>query len=389
MLAKKKILLKFFAAVLSLCMALTFTACNKEEETSTSSTSEEDQTPPRKVGYIFHGDADDEYSFAGQMSAQRVMASNRSSMDTCYIDGVSILDFEKAVKKLVDYGCTDIVTCNDVYSNILNSVASKYMNINFIGYGKTSSGSPNVAPYTEQSYEGAYVAGMVAAYNSITRKIGFVGDSNLIYLNANINAAALGTQLVFSNAELMTVIASKDNEIRQGIDDLIAKGCDVIVCYTATDYAEEYCQQRGIEFISNLNLGDRADELNKMIMYWYCKRDGYFLSQFKDLRAEKWAPLEYVGTMANGIVTVSTELNEANAQTQDIIDALCQKIVGGINIFSGQLIDNEDVPRYLQNEEMTESQVYTMDWYVKGVTIVGNYRKPQNQSAENPLEIKT
>jgi len=101
-------------------------------------------------------------------------------METCYIDNVSITDFEKAVKALVsDGGCTEIVSGNAIFANMLDSVSNKYMNINFINFGSLSSPA-NVSSYTEAPYQGAFVAGMVAAFNSDVQKIGIVADTDML-----------------------------------------------------------------------------------------------------------------------------------------------------------------------------------------------------------------
>ncbi len=379
---------KILAAAAAALMLVSFTGCNREGDSSSDSSNiEENVLPARKVGYIFQGDAGS-FGFTSQFCEQRLKAANRCSMETCYVDHVTVLDFENAVKKLSEAGCTDIVSCNAAFSNVLLSTASKYMNLNFIGYG-TTGGTANVSPYTEHTFQGAYVAGMAAAFNSNARKIGFVGDKNLIYVTPAVNAAALGMQIVYAEAELYCAEATGENEVRQAVDELYSRGCDVIICYTATDVAEKYCQQRGVKFISNLDMSGREDEFSNMLMYFYCKRDSYFLAQFKLMQSDKWLADSYVGTFGNGIVNVSPALN-AKEGTQKIMDALVPKVASGAApIFSGQLIDNNGVVRTMQTDIMSDDEVYNMDWYVQGVEYVGSFRKPQTTTGDNPLEIKS
>lgn len=381
---------KILAAAAAALMLVSFTGCNREGDSSSDSSNiEEDLLPARKVGYIFQGDASS-FGFTSQFCEQRVKAANRCSMETCYIDHVTVSDFEKAVKTLSEAGCTDIVSCNSAFSNVLISTASKYMNLNFIGYG-TTGGTANVSPYTEHIFQGAYVAGMAAAFNSNARKIGVIADKNLIYVTPTINAAALGMQIVFAEADLYCATASRDNEIRQAVDELCSNGCDVIICYTATDAAEKYCQQRGVKFISNLDMSGREDEFSKMLMYFYCKRDSYFLAQFKLMQSDKWLSDSYIGTIGNGIVTISPALSDAAKDgTQKIMDALVPKVASGAApIFSGQLIDNNGVVKTLQTDIMSDDEVYNMDWYVQGVVDLGSFGKPQTSFGDNSFEIKT
>lgn len=396
--------IKLLAALLSLCMLCCFTGCRPDEEPSSdisSDTSDENSDPKNyhKVGYIFSGDADDEFGFTWQMNQQRIKVSNRCGMDTCYIDNVNMLDFENAVRKLAAEGCTDIVSASPVFANILKPVSSRYMNLNFIGYGVTSA-TPNTAVYTENIYQGAYVAGMVAAYNSNTRNIGIVVDTDLIQTYAVTNAVALGAQLVFKTATVYTVGAHTDSEIEEAVSALLGKNCDVIVCYTGSAHSADYCQQRGVKFIGNSDFTGSEDKYSKMLMYYYCKRDSYFLAQFKRMQMDDWSAESNTGTMGNGTVVVSKALDACednlNGRTKEASQRLMNTLLPYVSseaayIFSGEhgeLIDNNEIVKVMQNMVMSYSDIYTMNWYVKGVQPAGNLRDVKNEFPDNALEVK-
>lgn len=388
--------IKRLAVILALCMICCFTGCTGDDSSDSSSDSSQTDTEPenlRKVGYIFSGNASDEFSFAGQINQQRILASNRCSMDSCYIENVSIEDFEAAVKKLAEDGCTDIVAAGANFANVVRAISGKYMNLNFIGYGNTSS-TANTSAYTEHAFQGAYVAGMVATYNCNEniekRRIGVVVDSDLLYNRAVINAVTLGTKLVVTNAEVYGAAGHTDAEIDQAVDWLIENQCEVIVCYTGSSRSADRCQNRGVKFIGNLDFSGKEDDYSKMLMYYYCKRDSYYLSQFKKMQLDQWGPETYIGTMGNGTVMVSKALSAcANvAGSQKIMDTLVPYVTNGsAYIFSGELLDNTGVVRVFQTDEMTYSEIYSMDWYVQGVEAVKNFRQPSGD-VENPLEIK-
>lgn len=378
------------AAFMAVCVTLCLAGCDGDEGSSSSdgsSGSEDEQRIQHKVGYIFNGEVDN-LGFSSDMNAQRLHAANRTSVETCYIDNVSITDFERAVKTLVDAGCTDIVSGSSIFANKLSTISNRYMDINFIGYGMTRGGS-NVSTYTELPYQGAYAGGITAAYNSFSRKIGFVGDQDMLYLIPVVNAAALGTQAVFNTAKLYTITAYRDNEIKKAIDALIARGCDVIICYTASSYAEEYCEEKGVKFVGSHDFTEKENDYTNMLMYFYTRRDSYYLAQFKQMQMDTWQPEAYTGNMGNGIVCISEALS-ANKDTdcQSVLDALVPMLSNGGEVFSGQLVDNNGVPRYLQTDVMSESEIFAMDWYLQGVEIVGNYREPQLTIPPNPMEIQ-
>ncbi len=383
--------LKFFAAFLSLTMIF-MTGCDgasngSEEGTEVATVETSEPEPIVKVGYIFNNEVDNG-GFTGEINAQRLTALSHSELESMYIDDVSISDFEKAVEKLSDAGCTYIVSCSPVYANALTSTSQKYMNINFIGYGMTVS-TVNIYAYTEHIYQGAYIAGLAAAYNTVSEKVGIVVDPAMLYSTPVINAAALGIQFAFKNTELYTAFASKDSEIHTAIDALTDEGCDIVICYTNSSESAEYCEKNGIKFIGCLDYNESKDEYDNMLMYFCGKRDSFFLSQFKQIELDQWAAMDYVGDMSNGFVSVSEALSAAKDGTEDIIKAIVPKVSNGsAYIFSGELRDNSGTVRYLQTDMMDLTKIYNMDWYVDGVTILGNYRQPLTELPPNSLEIQ-
>lgn len=397
-------LIKFFAALLSLCMLFCFTGCNGDKEPSSdisSETSDENSVPEnlRKVGYIFSGSADVEFGFTWLMNQQRIKVSNRCGIETCYIENVAITQFENAVKKLAAEGCTDIVAASSNFSSIVKKISTRYMNLNFIGYGATSS-NPNMAAYTENIYQGAYIAGMVAAYNSQTRNIGFVGDTDLLQTVAVTNAVTLGAQLAFRTSKIYAASAHDDSEIEKAITYLINSNCDVIVCYTGSPHAEEYCQRRGVKFIGNSDFTGKEDQYSKMLMYYYCKRDSYFLSQFKRLQMDDWSAESTTGTMGNGTVVVSKALDACNdnagGRTKEVSQNLMNTLLPYVSseaayIFSAEdeeLVDNNDIVKVMYGTIMSYSEIYSMNWYVKGVQEVQNFRGTKVPSSDAALEVR-
>ena len=382
--------LKGIAGALVLCVTLCLTGCSGEtsDESSSDSSGIEEETVPVKVGYIFHDKADNG-GVTGQFNLQRQKAARRCDVETVYIEDVSVKDFESAVKALVSDGCTEIVSCSSTFTNALSSISGRYMNVKFINYGAASIGTANVFSFTETAYQGAYVAGLAAAYNSKSQKVGLVADPELLYTYATTNAAALGVRMVFANGTLCVAGATENTEIKQAVDALLDEGCDVIICYTESPYTADYCEQKGVKFIGNLDYSGSEDNYKNMLMYYYAKRDSLLVSQFKQLKMDTWQPDVYKGAMSNGIINVSEAQPCADKRTQDIIDEIVPLLTSEkAMIFSGEIKDTLGNVRYMQTDTMTDAQIYAMDWYVLGVQAVGNFRKP-HESPTNSFEIKS
>lgn len=385
-------LLKFIAVILCVCLAVGFSGCDNNEGSSSEESSDigEEESKVIKVGYIFHGDADKD-GFTGQINDQRLSASKycKDKIETYYIENVAVADFESAVKALYSEGCEVIISCSSVYTNILSSISGRYMNIDFINYGSLAIGTANLSSYIETYYQGAYIAGMIGAFNSENEKIGIVADNNMHGIYPVVNAATLGMQWVFKNAEMCVAGATNDNEIENAIDALYDYGCDVIICYTESNHSAEYCEKKKIKFIGGLDYSLTEEDYSNMIMYFYSKRDSFFLKKFKELQYDEWDSAPYAGTMANGIINVSEALECAKKDTQRLLDYVAPLVASGqLYIFEGEIKDTNGNIKYMQNDMLNENEIYGLNWYFQGVKVIGNFRLP-HETPENDFEVKS
>lgn len=389
-------ILKRAAALLALCMMLgAFSGCNGngngDGETGETSAATSEVTAEAedvvKVGYIFNDDVDNSGASA-EINAQRLKALKHCAIDSVYIDSVNITDFAEAVRVLVEAGCSHIVTASPVYTNAISSTAEKYMNISFIGYGSRVP-TINVSAYTEHTFEGAYVAGMTAAFNSDAEKVGVVVDTSLLYPTAAINAVTLGAQLVNKDTKVYPSLAAESGEIHDAVNYLVGTGCDVIISYTESAETTAYCESLGVKHIGNLDYGTTKSDYSNMLMYFYTSRDSYFLSQFKQIKLDTWQTDTYIGSMANGVINVSEALPAAKDGTQDIISSLAAKIKSGAcPIFVGQIKNNDGNVMLMTDHVMTYEEIYTMSWLVEGVQDIETFIVPVTELETNDFEIK-
>lgn len=389
--------LKKAAAAVALCMIFTsVTACGGTEgsggtaegtaETTAEGTAEAE--PVAKLGFIYNGSVEG-FSFTSDCNKQRLAAQQYSNIESEYIENVNVGDFEKAVKLLAEDGCTHIVSGSPAFNHAINPAAQQYMNINFIDYGG-SMRTVNVYAYTESIYQAAYIAGVAAAFNSESEKIGMVVDPVMLYYVQSVDAAARGTQEVFSTATLVTASARADSEIRRAVDALAEKGCDVIISFTESAETVEYCNQKGIKVIGNLDYSETAADYENMLMYFYSSRDSFYLSQYKAMQLDEWEPDSYMGTLGNGVITVSDALSAAKDGTQDIMDKLIPKVASGsAYIFDGQIKDVNGTIKQREGVAMATSDILALDWYVEGVDLsLDSFIESKNTPDTSELVIK-
>lgn len=388
--------LKIIAGTAALTIVLTsLTACGDTEGSGTAEGTAEgtgeatqEVQPVAKLGFIYNGSVD-EKSFAYDCNQQRIAAQEYTNVESEYIDNVNVGDFDKAVKLLVEDGCTHIVSGSPVFSHVINPVSQDYMNINFIDYG-SSMRSVNIFAYTESVYQAAYVAGMAAAYNSTSEKIGIVVDPSMLYTVQVTDAAQLGAQLVYSTAQTVYAAARQNSEIQNAVDALIKKGCDVIISYTASGETVDYCNSRGVKVIGCLDYRESAGDYENLVMYFYSSRDSFYLAQYKEMEQDKWQPESYLGTVGNGVIRISDALPSAKDGTQDIMDRLIPKVASGsAYIFSGQLKDVNGSIMQREDAMMSTSDILALSWYVEGVDLsLDTFVISKDTPDENELVIK-
>ena len=137
-----------------------------------------------------------------------------------------------------------------------------------------------------------------------------------------------------------------------------------------------------------------------MLMYFYCKRDSYFLSQFKRMQMDDWSAESSIGSMGNGSVVVSKALDACEdniaGRTKEDSQRLLSVLLPFVSseaayVFSAEkneLIDNNDLVRVMQGTVMSYSEIYTMNWYVKGVREIKSFRDVKNEFPDHSLEVK-
>lgn len=391
--------LKRTAAGLALVLALScLGACSGGEETSgtaegtaeagTGESATAEAESAAKIGFIYNGSVDTA-GFSADCNKQRIAAQEYSSIESEYIDNVNVGDFEEAVKMLVEDGCTHIVSSSPVFSHAINPVSQNYMNINFIDYG-SSMRSTNIFAYSESIYQGAYIAGMAAAFNSESEKIGIVVDPSMLYTVQVTDAVQLGAQIVYTTAQTVYAAAREDSEIHNAVDALAAKGCDVIISYTASSETVDYCESSGIKTIGCIDYRDTAENYENLLLYFYSSRDSFYLAQYKAMEQGTWEPESYLGTVGNGVVRISNALSAAKDGTQDIMDALIPKVSSGsAYIFAGQLKDVNGSIMQRDGESMSTSDILALSWYVEGVDLsLETFVVSKDTLAENELVIK-
>lgn len=158
--------------------------------------------------------------------------------EVAYVENVADADAERLLRDFADRGYNLIFAHSFSFGDAALNAAEDYPNVTFMA-GTAASLAPNLGTYSNPDYQGAYLAGMLAAGASKSGTIGWVGGMPAPNMLANLHAYEAGAKEVNADAKVLhTFIGSwfdppKAKEaaiaqVEQGADVLSAQGVGVI-----------------------------------------------------------------------------------------------------------------------------------------------------------------
>jgi basic membrane protein A len=371
----RKIMKRVLSLVLVLALAATvvFVGCKKKdapasnasEATASSATITKDNL---KVGFVYIGSINDEgYTQAHDLGR---IALQEKGYKVAYVENVGEnSDCEAAIRNLIDQGCNVIYTTSFGFMDWTIKVAQDFPNVKFAhcsGY-KTA---PNVSTYFGKLYQPRYLSGIAAGLKTKTNKIGFVGAFGIPEVIRGINAFTLGVQSVNPNAVVEVVFTNTwyDPALeKQGARSLLDKGCDVIAQHQDTTAPQIAAQERGAFAIGfNLATPNAAPKayLTAVLDNW----PAFYLDDIDRVLAGTWTSREYWGGLETGSISLDALSNLNDPKAAGLIADAQKKILdGSLHPFTGPISDQKGTVRIPAGTTMAESDIWNMDWFVRGV----------------------
>ncbi len=329
---------KFAALALVVVMIFLLGACsNNTEDILDISTV--------NIGIITKGDIEDDdyssvhfnafrtaYEFSGAGGSQITKEQNVSPAD---VDAM-----EYAMTDLVERGCRIVIGTHQGYYSELLKYAKQEENQKIFfaaiaDYNQPEPPEENMAAVVIKKYESEYLEGVMAGLSSKTGKIGYVSDKSYYDLdNADVNAFALGAKSVNGSAAVSLVIT--DN-VKEGIDKVIAAGCDVV--YSRNCVVNE---ETGEQFFTVPDSLSKAMTLNKIdgdkkefISGSVVNLDYIYTQIINDIVNDKFADLnERTWGVKDGAVDVSPA---ADADIKNTVDTLKDRLNKGEDVIGTSL----------------------------------------------------
>jgi basic membrane protein A len=375
---KKRIGLK--SGLLVAASALMLVACGKNEpkpaESSASaapaaSSAAPAKGEPLKIGFAYIGPVGDAgWTFAHDTARKKVQDKFGDKIETTFVEKVPEgADAERVFRDLASQGNKLIFGTTFGYMEPMLKVAKEFPDVKFehaTGY-KTA---PNMAVYETRTYEGAYLAGVLAGKTTKTNKLGVVASFPIPEVIRNINAFTLGAQSVNPKVSTRAVWVSSwfdPAKERDAAMTMIGQGVDVLIQNTDSPATLQAAEEKGVHAFgwdSDMSKFGPKAHLASAIIDW----EPYYTKSIQSVLDGKWTNgVSWWGVKEKSIDLVNINASVPEDVKKEVASRKAQLAEGKNIVFVGPLVDQSGKEVLPAGKDADDGMLKGMNFYVKGV----------------------
>ena len=329
-------------------------------------------TEALKVAFVYVGPVGDAgWTYAHDAGRKEVDAKYGDKVKTTFVENVpeSAADAERVFRDLATQGNKVIFGTSFGFMESMLKVAKEFPDVKF-EHATGFKTADNLGQYDVRTYEGAYLAGVVAGKMSKSGKLGVVGSVPIPEVIRNIDSFTLGARSVNPKATTRVVWVNKwfdPGKEREAATTLIGQGVDVLMQNTDSAAVVQTAQEKGVYAIGwdsdMTKFGEKAHlaaSMNKWGVY-YTKVVG-------DVLENKWKPETIWWGLKEGMI----DLGAYNAVVPEDVKALIETkkkgiIDGSAPIWKGPLKDNTGKEVLPADKVADDGFLHGIKFYVEGV----------------------
>ncbi|KRH98693.1 BMP family ABC transporter substrate-binding protein [Curvibacter sp. PAE-UM] len=361
----------FQAAAISAITAAALVGCGKKEEPAATAPAAAPKAAPLKIAFAYVGPVGDGgWTFAHDNGRKAIEKEFGDKVVTSFVEKVpESADAERVIRDMAGEGNTLIFGTTFGYMEPMLKVAPDFKNVKFehaTGY-KTAE---NMRTYDSRTYEGAYMAGVIAGKMTKSNTLGVVGSIPIPEVIRNINSFTLGAQSVNPKVKTRVVWVGEwfnPPKETEAATALINGGADVLMQNTdssAVLQTAEKMGKRAFGWDSDMTAYGPKAHLGSAIINW----GPYYVKATRDALEGKWATGQAWWGVKEGaidMVSIAADVPEDSKKKIDEIKAGLK--AGSFVIWKGPIVgqDGKDV---LKKDEVADDKFLGgVNFYVKGV----------------------
>ena len=326
---------------------------------------------PLKIAFAYVGPVGDGgWTFAHDNARKALEKEFGDRIVISYVESVpESADAERVIRDMAGQGNKLIFGTTFGYMEPMLKVAADHPDVKFehaTGY-KTAE---NMRTYDSRTYEGAYMAGVVAGAMTQSNTLGVVASIPIPEVVRNINSFTLGAQS--TNPKITTKVVWVNEWFNppketEAATSLINGGADILFQNTdssAVLQTAEKMGKRGFGWDSDMTAYGPKAHLGSAIIDWA----PYYIKAVGEALDGKWATGQTWWGVKEGaidLVSLAADVPEdAKAKLEEVRSGLK---AGTYNIWKGPISDNTGKEVLAEGTVADDKFLGGINWYVKGV----------------------
>jgi basic membrane protein A len=374
---QKRSLLKL--AALSALAAAALAGCGKKEEAAPAApaaapaaSAPAAKAEPLKIAFAYVGPVGDGgWTYAHDNGRKAVQAAYGDKVVTSFVEKVpESADAERVIRDMAAQGNKLIFGTTFGYMEPMLKVAGDTKDVKFehaTGYKQAD----NMRTYDSRTYEGAYMAGVIAGKMSKTGTLGVVGSVPIPEVVRNINSFTLGAQSVNPKVKTKVVWVNEwfnPPKETEAATALINGGADVLFQNTdssAVLQTAEKMGKRAFGWDSDMTAYGPKAHLASAVINW----GPYYVKSVGEALEGKWtgnaAAWWGVKEGAIDIVSIAADVPDETKKRVEEVKAGLKD--GSFSIWKGPITDNTGKELLAKDVVADDKFLGGLKTYVKGV----------------------
>ena len=326
---------------------------------------------PLKIAFAYVGPVGDGgWSFAHDNARKALQEEFGDKIATTFVEKVPEgADTERVIRDMASQGNKLIFGTSFGYMDAMLKVAEEFKDVKFehaTGY-KTAE---NLRIYNARTYEGVYLAGVIAGKMTKTNTIGLVGSVPIPEVIRNINTFTLGAQSVNPKVRTKVVWVNEwfnPPKETEAATSLINGGADVLMQNTdssAVLQAAEKMGKRAFGWDSDMKAYAPQAHLASSIINW----TPYYTKATKDVLEGTWTTGSAWWGVKEGAVDLVSLADDIPEDVKKHVDDIKAGLKdGSFVIWKGPVVDNKGKVLLAKDAVADDEFLNGINFYVKGV----------------------
>ena len=363
-------------AALTAVASAALIGCGKKEEVApapapAAAVAEAPKAEPLKIAFAYVGPVGDGgWTFAHDNARKALEAEFGDKIVTSYVESVPEgADSERVLRDMASQGNKLVFGTTFGYMEPLAKLAPEFPDVKFehaTGY-KTA---PNLRTYDSRTYEGAYMAGVVAGAMTKTNTLGVVASVPIPEVIRNINSFTLGAQSVNPNIKTKVVWVNawfdppKETE---AATSLINGGADVLFQNTDSPAVLKTAEEKGkraFGWDSDMTAYGPKAHLGSAIIDWM----PYYKKTVNEVLDGSWTTGTAWWGVKEGAIDLISLAEDIPAETKAKVDEIRAGLKdGSYNIWKGPIMGSDGKEVLAKDVVADDAFLGGIKFYVKGV----------------------